>query len=62
MSKAVDSKVNDDLAKNLGMEDLGVLKKNLKERIKQDFDSAARMKLKDSLLDILEKSHSFELP
>ena len=60
--KAEDSKVNDDLAKNLGMEDLGALKKNLKERIKQDFDSAARMKLKDNLLDILEKNHSFELP
>ena len=39
----------------MGMEDLDTLKKNLKERIQQDFDSAARMKLKDSLLDILEK-------
>lgn len=41
------------------MEDL---KKNLEERIQQDFDSAARMKLKDSLLDALEKKHKFELP
>ena len=62
VSKAEDSKVNDDLAKNLGMEDLKTLKKNLEERIQQDFDSAARMKLKDSLLDILEKKHKFELP
>ena len=46
----------------MGMEDLDTLKKNLKERIQQDFDSAARMKLKDSLLDILEKKHKFELP
>ena len=62
VSKAEDSKVNDDLAKNLGMEDLKTLKKNLEERIQQDFDSAARMKLKDSLLDVLEKKHKFKLP
>jgi len=62
VSKAEESEVNDDLAKNLGMDDLETLKKNLKERIQQDFDSAARMKLKDSLLDILEKKHKFELP
>jgi len=41
---------------------LKTLKKNLEERIQQDFDSAARMKLKDSLLDELEKKHKFELP
>jgi trigger factor len=44
------------------MENLEDLKKNLEERIQQDFDSAARMKLKDSLLDTLEKKHKFELP
>ncbi len=62
VSKPEESKVNDDLAKNLGMKDLETLKKNLEERIQQDFDSAARMKLKDSLLDALEKKHKFELP
>ncbi len=62
VSKAEESKVNDDLAKSLGMENLEDLKKNLEERIQQDFDSAARMKLKDSLLDALEKKHKFELP
>tara|TARA_B100001057_G_scaffold200996_1_gene201760 strand:- start:799 stop:2238 length:1440 start_codon:yes stop_codon:yes gene_type:complete len=62
VSKAEEAKVNDDLAKSLGMEDLETLKKNLEERIQQDFDSAARMKLKDSLLDALEKKHKFELP
>ena len=62
VSKAEESKVNDDLAKSLGMENLKDLKKNLEERIQQDFDSAARMKLKDSLLDALEKKHKFELP
>tara|TARA_B100001057_G_C22777222_1_gene922137 strand:- start:80 stop:1519 length:1440 start_codon:yes stop_codon:yes gene_type:complete len=62
VSKPEESKVNDDLAKNLGMKDLETLKKNLEKRIQQDFDSAARMKLKDSLLDALEKKHKFELP
>tara|TARA_B100001564_G_scaffold51115_1_gene38028 strand:- start:9 stop:1448 length:1440 start_codon:yes stop_codon:yes gene_type:complete len=62
VSKAEESKIDDDLAKSLGMEDLEALKKNLEDRIQQDFDSAARMKLKDSLLDVLEKKHKFELP
>jgi trigger factor len=62
VSTSEEAKVNDDLAKSLGMEDLKSLKENVKERIKQDFDSASRMKLKDSLLEALEKKHDFELP
>ena len=62
VSKSEESKIDNDLAKNLGMEDLEKLKESLKERIKQDFDSASRSKLKDSLLEALEKKHSFELP
>jgi trigger factor len=62
VSKSEESKIDNVLAKNLGMEDLEKLKESLKERIKQDFDSASRSKLKDSLLETLEKKHSFELP
>ena len=62
VSNPKESKINDDLAKSLGMEDLKKLKESLKDRIKQDFDSASRNKLKDSLLEALEKKHSFELP
>jgi trigger factor len=62
VSQPGESKIDDDLAKNLGMEDLKKLKESLKDRIKQDFDSASRNKLKDSLLEALEKSHNFELP
>ena len=62
VSQPSESKIDDDLAKNLGMEDLKKLKESLKDRIKQDFDSASRNKLKDSLLEALEKVHNFELP
>ncbi len=62
VSNSKESKINDDLAKSLGMEDLKKLKESLKDRIKQDFDSASRNKLKDSLLEALEKKHNFELP
>ena len=62
VSNSKESKINDDLAKSLGMEDLNKLKESLKDRIKQDFDSASRNKLKDSLLEALEKKHNFELP
>ena len=62
VSQPSESKIDDDLAKNLGMEDLKKLKESLKDRIKQDFDSASRNKLKDSLLEALEKAHNFELP
>ena len=62
VSKSEESKIDNDLAKNLGMEDLEKLKESLKDRIKQDFDSASRNKLKDSLLEALEKKHNFELP
>ena len=62
VSKSEESKIDNVLAKNLGMEDLEKLKESLKDRIKQDFDSASRSKLKDSLLETLEKKHSFELP
>lgn len=54
--------INDELAKNFGMEDLATLKERLKERIEADYTQMSRVHLKRALLDALDEKHSFELP
>ncbi len=54
--------INDEFAKSLGAKDLADLKKNVAERIKQDYEAASKMKLKRALLDILDKDYKIELP
>jgi trigger factor len=58
----VDSKINDDLAKKLGMDDLEALKKILREQMQGEYAQFTRMKLKRDLLDQLDAGHKFELP
>jgi len=55
-------KIDDDLAKQLGLENLEQLKDAVKGRILQDFGQLSRSKLKRNLLDILDEAHDFELP
>jgi trigger factor len=54
--------INDDFAKNLGMEDLASLKKAVSEQIVKQHDLASRDKSKRQVLDLLADSISFELP
>ncbi|MBR6327561.1 MAG: trigger factor, partial [Alphaproteobacteria bacterium] len=54
--------INDEFAKSLGAKDLADLKAKVAERIKEDYESAAKMKLKRALLDVLDKEYKFELP
>lgn len=56
------AEINDDFAKSMGKENLDDLKKEVKERIAQDYESASKMKLKRALLDALDKAYSFEVP
>lgn len=58
--KAVE--INDEFAKSLGEESLDKLKEAIANRIKSDYESASRMKIKRQLLDILDKEYSFEVP
>lgn len=62
LREAVDSAINDDLAKKLGMEDLEALKKILREQMSGEYEQFSRMKLKRDLLDQLDEGHKFELP
>jgi trigger factor len=54
--------INDDFAKNLGMEDLNALKKAVSEQMNKQYDIASRDKSKRQILDLLADAVSFELP
>ncbi|VFU09356.1 Trigger factor [Methylocella tundrae] len=55
-------KIDDELAKGFGLEDLEKLKESIKANIARDYAAASRRKWKRELLDALDKKYSFELP
>jgi trigger factor len=57
-----DAKIDDELAKRLGLESIGVLKERVREQVKLDFSRASRLHLKRRILDALDEKHSFPLP
>ena len=57
-----ETKIDDDFAKRLGLEDLEKLKSILKDNLNQQYTNAARFKMKRALLDQLDAGHSFDLP
>ena len=54
--------IDDEFAKNYGLESLDKLKEAIRANIKREYDRASREKLKRGLLDALDKKYSFELP
>ena len=60
--ETTDPKIDDEFAKLFGMDDLDTLKEAIKGQLSQEYVGAARTKLKRTLLDTLEKKHSFEVP
>lgn len=56
------AEVDDELAKKFGMDDLEALKAQLRERLAEEYKSAARALLKRRLLDALDERVTFELP
>lgn len=59
---AADVEINDDFAKNMGLEGLDDLKAKMREQIEQQFAQATREKLKRSLLDALDDVYDFDVP
>ncbi|HJT42656.1 MAG TPA: trigger factor [Rhizomicrobium sp.] len=57
-----ETKIDDDLAKKLGLDDLTTLKAKVREQLESDFKGASRMHLKRRVLDALDEAHSFPLP
>jgi trigger factor len=54
--------LDDDFVKSLGLESVAQLRDTVKARTEEDRALAARQKVKRALLDVLNESHTFELP
>lgn len=57
-----DAEVNDDLAKQLGFDDVDGLRERIKEMVQGRYDSQSRLHTKRELLDVLDEKHDFDLP
>ena len=57
-----DAKIDDELAKRLGLENLEGLKDALKKRFATEHAAQSRMKVKRAVLDQLDAVHAFDLP
>ncbi|MEO0860215.1 MAG: trigger factor [Pseudomonadota bacterium] len=62
VKKPVDAKIDDDLAKQYGAEDLASLKGQISERLSSEYAGAARQVVKRQLLDQLDGLVKFDLP
>ena len=58
----VDTEINDEFAKTLGMESLDKLKEAARERLAAEYAGATRQRVKRALLDRLDEAHPFEAP
>ena len=57
-----EAKIDDALAKKMGLEDLATLKDRVRDQVKSDFSAASRLHLKRRILDALDETYNFPLP
>lgn len=62
VKKPADTKIDDDMAKNFGLESLDQLKEALKTQLEQEAKTLSRAKVKRALLDKLADSYDFAVP
>jgi trigger factor len=62
VSRPVMPAVDDELAKNLGFDDLHAMRERIRERIQAEYDQLSRLKLKRQLLDALAGLVQFASP
>lgn len=58
----VDTAIDDEFAKSLGLESLDKLKEAARERLVAEFAGATRQRVKRHLLDRLDETHQFDAP
>jgi trigger factor len=58
----VPSKVDDELAKNMGLENLEALSKTVRGQLETQYGDIAKNRLKRALLDVLAERHHFPVP
>lgn len=56
------AEIDEDFAKNFGLESLEQLREMMTSQIQNEHDAASRQKAKRALLDLLDEKHSFDLP
>jgi len=56
------AEIDEDFAKNFGLESLEQLREMMTSQIQNEHDMASRQKAKRALLDLLDEAHSFDLP
>jgi len=57
-----ETEINDEFAKNLGMDSLDAMKVQIRERMEGEYSSVCRERMKRQLLDKLDTVHEFEVP
>jgi trigger factor len=62
LREPVETPVDDELAKAMGLESLEALHTHLREQIESEYKSLARVRLKRALLDVLADRHHFPVP
>ncbi len=62
VKKPIDTKIDDDFAKNMGAKDLLDLKSLIEKQISSQYQQALNSITKKEILDQVEKSHDFALP
>jgi len=62
VSKAEPIELNDELAKNLGLESVERLREIVKTQLENQFGTLTRQKVKRQLLDALDEAYKFEAP
>ncbi len=58
----VKPEINEEFAKNMGMDSVDALKEAISKQIADEHKGASKTKLKRTILDALDENHSFELP
>ena len=58
----VPAALDDELAKSMGAESLDDLRQKVRERLGQDYEGFARLRMKREILDQLAEAHDFEVP
>lgn len=58
----VPAKIDDDFAKQMGLDSVDALKTQLRQRLEGEYAGVARDRVKRQLLDKLDEAHDFEVP
>lgn len=58
----VPAKIDDDFAKQVGLDSVDALKAQMRQRIEGEYATIARERVKRQLLDKLDETHDFEVP